>query len=119
MGAPTDRERLMQQVNEAFNAAHIQETARRLRPLLQIDADAFELLAELGFLAYVRARDIATYRRELPIPPLHKRVLTLALRDALLFHRPLKFIITSKGKSESIHVTESDEHIEVDLIRID
>jgi hypothetical protein len=109
----------MQQVNEAFDEAHIEATARRLRPLLEIDADVFELLAELGFLSYVIDTDIATYRRNLPIPPLHKRVLTLAFRDALLFRRPLKFTITSRGKSESIQVTESDRLIEVDLIRID
>jgi hypothetical protein len=119
MGLVPDRERLMRQVNEAFDAAHIEETARRLKPLLEIDADVFELLGELGFLAYVTATDVATYRRNLPIPPLHKRVLTLAFRDALLFRRPLKFTITSKGKSESIQVTESDRLIDVDLIRID
>jgi hypothetical protein len=119
MGLVPDRERLMRQVDEAFSERNIGATADRLRPMLEIDSDVFELLGALGFLSYVRDSDIATYRRNLPIPGLHKRILTLAFRDALLFRRPLKFKITSRGKSESVNVTASDRLIEVDLIRVD
>jgi hypothetical protein len=119
MGFLPDRERLMRQVDEAFSERNIAATADQLRPLLEIDADVFELLGALGFLSYVTDVDIATYRRNLPIPALHKRILTLVFRDALLFRRPLKFKITSRGKNESINVTASDRLIEVDLIRSD
>jgi hypothetical protein len=119
MGFLPDRERLVKQINEAFDRKNIQATATRLTPLLELDADLFELLGELGFLAYVVGKNIATYRRDLPIPAVHKRVLTLAFRHALLFRRPLRFSIVSKGTAESVRVTASDHLIEVELTRID
>jgi hypothetical protein len=119
MGRTQDRLRLMQQVDGAFGQTNIGATADRLKPLVALDADVFELLGSLGFLAHVTDKDVATYRRDLPIPALHKRILTEAFQAALLSKVPLKFEIISNGTSEAVQVTATDQLIKVELTRAD
>jgi hypothetical protein len=115
-----ERPELIANINRAFSAENIAQTANRLTPL-RPRADVFNILDTLGFLNFVRDHNIALYRRRVGIPTLNQRVLTLAFRTSLLNRRgpiPLHFNIVS-GPREVVDVTTSDRLISVELIRID
>jgi hypothetical protein len=118
MGKEEERVPLIRHINDLFSARNIQRTADRVKAHLELDSDIFEILHALD-CHYIKDQDIPKYRHKLPVPHLHKRILTLAFRTALLHKRPLKFNIKSKGGGEAILVKASDREIEVELTRPD
>ena len=122
MGAPIQRTKIVDSVNNLFSATQIGATADKVKDHLDTDADAFEILGSLGVLDYIKDQpqfpDVASYRRALPIPGLHKRILTLAFRTALRQGRPLNFEI-NQGMAEGIEVIDSGKEIKVKLTRSD
>jgi hypothetical protein len=114
------RDELIENVNRAFSAENIRGTLGRLAPLAPRE-DVFDILDRLGFLDRVQPHDIRRYRREVGIPPLNQRILTIAFRASLLARPlpvPLHLNITG-GEEEAIEIATATELIEVRLTRVD
>ena len=125
MGAKVIRQNLVDNINRSFHSRNVGKTAKKLMPHLDAGADVFDLVHSLGFLdedmKASRAEHVSHYKAHHPMPFLHKRILTLAFRTALL-HRPrpipLELDIVS-GTAESIAVTASSKSVKVVLTRDD
>ena len=59
-----------------------------------------------------------SYRRDLPVPDLHKTILKHAFQTAVRHKTPLTFAVVA-GSSEGVQVTSSATHIHVVLTRTD
>jgi hypothetical protein len=117
MGFGLVRQGLVLRINEAFEAAQVTVSAQRVAHLGP-DADAFEIVHELGLFQFPAGQTLPAYRSSLPIPELHKQVLKAAFQSAVQNRKPLTFGIVS-GPAEGVQVSESSTHIHVVLTRKD
>ena len=117
MGFGLVRQGLVQRINDAFHPNQITGSAQRVAHLGP-DADAFEIVHELGLFQFPAGQTLPAYRASLPVPELHKQVLKSAFQAAVQNRKPLTFGIVS-GAAEGVQVSESDTHIHVVLTRKD
>ena len=120
MGLARQRIDLERNINRAFGASQIRNSARRIARLGP-RADFLDISNELGCIAHIPFGNLRRYRRILTIPPLIQRILTAAYRDAL-FHEPKPIPLRLKiiaGRIHSIDVTSTERLISVSLTRPD
>jgi len=117
MGFGLVRQGLVQRVNDAFAPHQVAGSAQRVAHLGP-NADAFDIVHELGLFQFPPGQTLPAYRASLPIPDLHRRVLQGAFQSAVQNRKPLTFGIVSGG-AEAVHVSETDSHIHVVLTRKD
>ena len=117
MGFGRIRQQVSEDINEAFHPNRIHASAQRVAHLGD-DADAFDIVHELGVFQFPPGQTLHAYRASLPIPELHKQVLKAAFQSAVQNRKPLTFGIVS-GAAESVQVAESASHIHVVLTRKD
>ena len=117
MGFGRVRQQLIQNINDAFHANQVAASAQQVAHLGD-DADAFDIVHELGLFQFAPGQTLQAYRASLPIPELHQQVLKGAFQSAVQNKKPLTFGIVS-GPAEAVHVSESDTHIHVVLTRKD
>ena len=113
-----DRTTHVDKINQAFSAANIQATAQRLSPL-RPSADFLDICHRLGTMDHIVRRDLRTYRRELTMPQLSRRIMTVAFRTSLLNQPkpiPLHLNIID-GEAEAVEVTHTPAQISVKLTR--
>ncbi len=113
-----ERTKLVDQINQAFSARNIQATVQRLSPL-RPTADFLEICHRLGTMDHIIRRDLRTYRRELTMPQLSRRIMTVAFRASLLNQPdpiPLQISITD-GENEAVEVTHTATQISIRLTR--
>lgn len=120
MGAAAARTRLTSDINRAFSARNIANSAQQIRSQ-KPRGDFLDICDTLGFMQHLHRGNLPRYRRTLTLPMVVRRTLTAAFREAL-FHRPspipLKIAI-NHADEHSIHVTHSDKQISVVLNRPD
>jgi hypothetical protein len=117
MGSGFARTQLVGRINTAFHADSIATTADSVAHLPP-EADAFDIVHELGLFQFPPGATLENYRSELPVPPVNKDVLAAAFRNAIATRTPLRFEIVS-GTEESVQVTSGALGITVVLTRID
>jgi hypothetical protein len=120
MGGVRDRTKLERNLNRAFGAAQIKKSANQVAKLGP-RADFLDISDALGCISHIPFRSLRRYRRVLTIPPLIRRILTAAYRDAL-FHQPKALPLRIKinvGRDHSIEVRTTDRSINVVLTRPD
>jgi hypothetical protein len=117
MGFGLVRQGLVQRINDAFHPNQVAGSARRVAHLGP-NADAFDIVHELGLFQFPPGQTLGAYRASLPIPEVHHQVLKSAFQSAVQNHKPLTFGIVSGG-AEGVHVSETDSHIHVVLTRKD
>src|SRR5664280_226006 len=100
-----ERPQLVGAINRSFSAGQIAATSARLASLARDPAkDAFDFVHELGLFNLAAGTTLAQYRGQLPIPALHRGVMTEAFRHSITDKIPLSFAIVG-GHSEGVHVT--------------
>ncbi|MBV8914383.1 MAG: hypothetical protein JOZ05_15255 [Acetobacteraceae bacterium] len=112
------RETLVREINEAFSAARIADTLRRVSPL-RPSADFIDICHSLGLLEPIITTTLRDYKRELTMPPLSRRIMTLAFRTSLLAKPnpiPLELKIVN-GRAEAVEVTTTEALIAILLTR--
>jgi hypothetical protein len=120
MKSATDRRTLVRNINDAFSAAKIKNTVRRLKPL-KSNADFLDITNALGFLHDFTSGDLPRYKRDLTIPEHIRQFLTLAFRIAVL-HEPSPILLRIQilpGRSEAVQITVTDRRISIRLMRPD
>lgn len=121
MGGARDRIKLERNLNRVFSAAQIKKSANQVAKLGP-HADFLDISEALGCISHiVPYGGLRRYRRVLTIPPLIRRILTAAYRDAL-FHQPKALPLRIKinvGPNHSIEVKTTDRSIIVVLTRPD
>ena len=120
MGEARDRTKLERNLNRAFGAAQIKKSANQVAKLGP-RADFLDISEVLGCMSHIPFGSLRRYRRVLTIPPLIRRILTAAYRDAL-FHQPEALPLRIKinvGRDHSIEVRTTDRSIIVVLTRPD
>ncbi len=117
MGTSFIRPTLVGNINRAFSARNIEDTATRVAHLAA-DADAFDYVHALGFFNLPSDAELAAYKADTNIPPLNKAIMAMAFQTAIAGKIPLSFAIIG-GHAEAVQVTTSDSLISVVLTRID
>jgi hypothetical protein len=117
MGFGLARQQLVGRINDAFHTDQVGASAAGVAHLGD-DADAFDIVHELGLFQFPPGLTLDHYRRNLPVPELNKAILKLAFQAAVQGKIPLTFGIVS-GAAEAVQVTITDTHIHVVLTRID
>ena len=117
MGTMLSRPQLVSDINRAFHANRIEDTAARLAALPP-EADAFDHIHALGLFNLGSREELESYRAALPIPPLNQAILAAAFRFAVANKVPLSFAIVG-GNDEAVHVSTSGKLVSVVLTRID
>lgn len=120
MGAAAARTRLTADINRAFNARNIANSAQQVRAQAP-RGDFLDICDSLGFMQPLHRGNLPRYRRALNLPMVVRRTLTAAFREAL-FHRPAPIplkIAINHADEHSIRVTHSDKRISVELNRPD
>jgi hypothetical protein len=113
------RDDLIRAINLAFSAGQIVATLNQLAPLSP-NADCLSIVDQLGFLTPIHGGNLRRYRREVGIPRLNLRILTLAFRAALLNRPapiPMHFDIVT-GQTESVSVSTTPTGLTVVLTRL-
>jgi hypothetical protein len=117
MGMGFARHQLVGRINDAFHPDNIADSADKVAHLGQ-DADAFDIVHELGLFQFPPGMDLNAYRASLPIPSLNNAIMAQAFQHAVTNKIPLSFAIAS-GHAEAIQVTTSDKLVSVVLTRVD
>ena len=117
MGSGFARTQLVGRINTAFHADSIAASADSVAHL-PAEADAFDIVHELGLFQFPAGVTLENYRSALAVPQVNKDALAAAFRNAIATRTPLKFEIVS-GTRESVQVTHDAAGITVTLTRID
>lgn len=114
-----ERTRLIELINEALSAANIQATLQKISPL-PASADFLEISYRIGALDHIIiGSTLRAYRRELTMPALSRRIMTVTYRFALL-NKPDPIPLTldiRNGDNEGVDVTHTPAHISVVVTR--
>lgn len=107
---------LVENINQAFHPSNVAASARRVEHLSR--ADFLTLSRELGILGEMSDRTFRRYRRNLTIPPLIQRILTLVHRAALFRNPPSPMRIEiNDATPPSIEITVTEQLISIRLNR--
>jgi hypothetical protein len=108
--------RLVENINNAFSARNVANSASRVQHLSR--ADFLTISRELGILGEMSAQTFRRYRRNMTIPPAIQRILTSVHRSALFRDPPIPMRIEiNDATPPSIEITATDQLISIRLNR--